>query len=87
MLLAILDCLEWLMAGRLYGYGMRLRFKEIDFEIRQIIIRDAKGQKDRVTMLPDCLIEPLRRQLVYAKSLHESDLSYDFAEVYPPLVM
>lgn len=92
-LLARLEGRDWLMAGMLYGCGMRLmecvrlRVKDVDFEMRQILIRDAKGQKDRITVLPDSLIEPLRRQFVYAKSLHEEDLSRGFGEVYLPYAL
>jgi integrase len=56
--LARLDGQPWLMASLLYGSGLRLmecvrlRVKEIDFGFRQILVRDGKGQKDRVTMLP-----------------------------------
>jgi integrase len=58
-----------LMAGLLYGSGLRLmecvrlRVKDIDFGLAQITVRDAKGGKDRVTMLPLNLSEPLRRHL------------------------
>ncbi len=59
-----------LMAGLLYGSGLRLmecvrlRVKDIDFELAQITVRDAKGGKDRITMLPLNLAQPLRRHLV-----------------------
>src|SRR5919112_290542 len=58
-----------LMAGLLYGSGLRLmecvrlRVKDIDFGYRQITVRDGKGEKDRRTVLPESLAEPLRRQL------------------------
>jgi integrase len=54
------------MASLLYGSGLRLteclslRVKDLDFEYRQITVRDGKGQKDRVTMLPSSTIEPLK---------------------------
>jgi integrase len=60
-----LDGMKWLMASLLYGAGLRLReclklrVKDVDFEYRQIIVRDGKGGKDRVTMLPAAVIEPL----------------------------
>ena len=53
---------------------MRLRVKDIDFELAQITVRDAKGVKDRITMLPLNLSEPLRRHLVRVKAQHEQDL-------------
>ena len=58
------------MAGLLYGAGLRLmeclrlRVKDIDFGFGQLVVRDGKGAKDRVTMLPQSLIEPLRDHLV-----------------------
>src|SRR5438874_790283 len=69
-----------LMAGLLYGSGLRLmecvriRVKDIDFALSQITVRDAKGGKDRVTMLPLNLSEPLRRHLLRTKAQHEQDL-------------
>ena len=70
---------RWLMASLLYGAGLRLteclklRVKDIDFGYRQILVRDAKGAKDRVTMLPRSTVEPLKRQLAVAKAMHEAD--------------
>lgn len=64
-LLGALSGVHWLMAGLLYGTGMRLmeclrlRVKDVDFGYGQILIRDGKGAKDRVTMLPEKLAEPL----------------------------
>ena len=54
-LLAELNGTMWLIASLLYGTGMRLRIKDIEFERREIIIREGKGNKDRVTMLPENL--------------------------------
>jgi integrase len=68
-LLAELNQQNWLMASLLYGAGLRLkeclrlRVKDIDFGYKQIIVRDAKGNKDRVTMLPSSLESPLRQCL------------------------
>ncbi|HKQ31357.1 MAG TPA: integron integrase, partial [Burkholderiales bacterium] len=89
-LLAQLEGTQWLMASLIYGSGLRimecarLRVKDIDFHYQQLMIRDAKGQKDRVTMLPDALIEPLRTQLVRVRTLHEQDLSEGYGRVYLP---
>lgn len=64
-LLAELRGGAWLMAGLLYGAGLRhfeclrLRVKDVDFNYRQLLVRDGKGQKDRVTLLPEKLVEPL----------------------------
>ncbi len=89
-LLAQLDGTLWLMASLIYGTGMRLmecvrlRVKDVDFHYKQIIIRDAKGQKDRVTMLPESLIEPLRNHLVRVKERHDQDLHEGSGRVYLP---
>lgn len=79
-----------LMAMLLYGTGMRLmecirlRVKDVDFGQNLILIRDAKGQKDRVTLLPDRTREPLHRQLAWAKTLHDHALSAGYGMVYLP---
>lgn len=71
--------LEWMIASLLYGTGMRLgecvqlRIKDFDLARREILIRDAKGQKDRVTMLPDSLVPHLKAQLEKARSLYDKD--------------
>lgn len=70
-----------LMASLLYGSGLRLmecvrlRVKDVDFAYRQVIVRDGKGTQDRVTMLPQVLEEPLKRQLAQAQLVHEADLA------------
>ena len=79
-----------LLAQLLYGSGLRLleclrlRVKDIDFERRAIIVRDAKGGEDRVTILPNSLVEPLREQLQRVKRLHEQDLARGYGAVYLP---
>jgi integron integrase len=79
-----------LVAQVLYGTGMRLmeglrlRVKDVEFERREIVIRDGKGGKDRVTMLPDRLVAPLRAHLERVRALHERDLAEGFGEVYLP---
>jgi integron integrase len=81
---------QWLMASLLYGSGMRileclkLRVKDIDFNYNQIIIRDAKGSKDRVTVLPQKLKKPLHHHLTKVKKLHEADLKKGFGAVDLP---
>ena len=66
-----------LVAALLYGTGMRLleglrlRIKDVDFERRELIVRDGKGGKDRVTVLPENLILPLRQQMAQAKARHD----------------
>ena len=89
-LLAAMCGTKWLMASLMYGAGLRvteclkLRVKDVDFGYRQILVRDGKGAKDRVTMLPQSTIEPLRKQLAYAKALHEADVGSGHAEVELP---
>jgi integron integrase len=78
------------MAQLLYGCGLRLnecsrlRVKDVDFGYLQITIRDAKGGRDRVTMLPVTLVEPLRRQIDKRRLLHEEDLAAGLGNVFLP---
>jgi integron integrase len=82
-----------LMAKLLYGSGLRLmecirlRVKDVDFDQRQITVRDGKGEKDRVTMLPESLIIPLKDQLQRVKYLHDEDLSKGYGSVYLPYAL
>lgn len=77
--LARLQGTVWLVASLLYGSGMRineclqLRAKDIDLLRRELVIRDSKGQKDRVTVLPDALVQPLRDHLARGRILFEAD--------------
>jgi integron integrase len=79
-----------LVATLLYGSGMRLmealrlRVKDVDFALNQILVRDGKGQKDRRTMLPASLAEPLRLHLAHVKSLHDADLRSHLGETWLP---
>ncbi len=89
-LLQHLNGTKKLMASLLYGTGMRLmecirlRVQDIDFEYQQIIVRNGKGQKDRVVPLPKMLVSPLRKQLDRGRQIHENDLKNGFGEVYLP---
>ncbi len=91
--LAHLDGQHWMMASLLYGAGLRLmecvrlRVKDVDFTDRQILVRDGKGQKDRVSMLPQAITEPLRQHLEKVKVLHEEDQAEGFGEVYLPFAL
>ena len=84
---------KWLMASLLYGAGLRLmeclrlRVKDIDFAYCQIIVRDGKGAKDRITLLPDLLVEPLKRQIARVQAVHEIDLREGFGSVYLPYAL
>ena len=92
-LLASLEGTHWLIAGLLYGSGLRLmeclrlRVKDIDFTYSQVTIRDGKGQKDRVSMLPARLKQPLRRHLQKVKVVHEQDVAAGYGEVYLPYAL
>jgi integrase len=63
---------------------VRLRVKDLDFAQHQIVVRDGKGMKDRVTMLPQRLAEPLRQHLAAVKALHEADLAAGQGDVLLP---
>jgi integron integrase len=89
----LFECLSGenrLMARLLYGSGLRLmecvrlRVKDVDLERRQIVVRDGKGAKDRVTMLPEALVCELEEHLKRVKRQHEEDLKADHGEVYLP---
>jgi integron integrase len=79
-----------LMLRLLYGTGMRLmecvrlRVKDVDFAMNQITVRDGKGGKDRVTMLPQSLAQPLRLQLTQVEAQHEADLAAGKGVVWLP---
>jgi len=91
--LSVVQGLHQLMAKLLYGSGLRLmeclrlRVKDIDFEQSQIIIREGKGEKDRATMLPSSLVEPLKTQIAYIRKLHELDLAQGFGSVELPFAL
>lgn len=88
-----LDGTRWIMVSLLYGSGLRLsecirlRVKDIDFGFHQIVVRDGKGEKDRFTMLPDSLVQPLTKHLQRVKVLHEQDLANGFGTVYLPYAL
>ena len=81
------------MGWLLYGSGLRLmecvrlRVKDVDFSYRQLTVRDGKGLKDRVTLLPDRLHEPLRLHLAKVKALHDEDLAQGYGSVYLPFAL
>jgi integron integrase len=88
MLLSKMSGVTGLMAGLMYGSGLRLmecvrlRVKDIDFARHQIMVRDGKGQKDRVTMLPERFAAPLREHITRVKAVYEQDLAQGAAGVY-----
>jgi integrase len=89
-ILAQLDGEKHLMAGLLYGSGLRLmeclrlRVKDVDFGQKHLVVRDGKGQKDRVTLLPGSLVEPLVRQIDAVRRRHDRDVAAGFGRVYLP---
>ena len=89
-LLEQLSGVKWLMASLLYGAGLRqieclmLRVKDVDFAYRQITVRDGKGGKDRVTMLPEQVVQPLQAHLGQVRALHLRDLAGGHGEVSLP---
>jgi len=88
--LSHLNGVNWIMANLLYGAGLRLkeclrlRIKDLDFGYKQIIVRDGKGGKDRFTILPDKLVEPLQKHLETVKTQHASDLRAGLGAVLLP---
>lgn len=82
-----------LVAKLLYGTGMRLmealrlRVQDVDFEQYQIIVRSGKGNKDRITTLPETLVGPLKEQLEKARVIHNNDLSEGYGRVYLPFAL
>lgn len=89
-LLARMDGRPWLIASLLYGTGLRLmeclrlRVKGVDFSRNEICVREGKGGKDRRTMLPRSLREPLQREIERARLLHLGDLAAGFGEARLP---
>ncbi|WP_297575931.1 integron integrase [uncultured Deefgea sp.] len=89
-LLAQADGLYALQLQLLYGTGirlmecMRLRVNDVDFERLEVLVRDGKGAKDRVTMLPQSVVEPLQAHLLRRRSIHEADLAAGMADVFLP---
>jgi integron integrase len=77
----------------LYGTGLRmiecarLRVKDVDFARKEILVREGKGFKDRVTMLPQSLAVSLREHLVRVRELHQRDLEKGLGEVYLPFAL
>ncbi len=89
-IMVLLDGIHWLVANIMYGAGLRLnecvslRVQDIDFDYRQIMVRNAKGEKERATVLPDGLREDLRRQIEKVSVMHKNDLENGYGKVYMP---
>lgn len=88
-----LDGERWLIASLLYGCGLRLmeclrlRVKDVDFANNCVIVREGKGNKDRITILPQSLIPFLMRHLDNVRTLFERDLEAGFGAVYLPYAL
>jgi len=88
--LANLEGDKWLMAALMYGAGLRLmeclrlRVQDVDFSRSEILVRDGKGGKDRITILPESLKEPFREHLKKVKAVHEQDLAAGWGHVQLP---
>lgn len=89
-ILACLTGANKLKGQLLYGSGLRLmeclrlRVKDVDFAQCHILVRDGKGQKDRVTLLPEALLTPLQNQLQHTQLIHEQDLANGFGRTSLP---
>ncbi|OHB81076.1 MAG: integrase [Planctomycetes bacterium RBG_16_64_10] len=81
---------KWLIAMLLYGGGLRLlealrlRVKDLDFERGEITVREGKGDKDRVTMMPRAVVRPLQEHLRRVQSIHQQDLTAGYGRVALP---
>lgn len=79
-----------LICQLLYGAGLRLmdclrlRVKDVAFELQQIVVRDGKGEKDRITVLPEVVVDALRTQIETARQLNQQDLAEGFGQVHLP---
>lgn len=86
-----LDGPMWLMVSLLYGSGLRvmeclrLRIADINFDRLEILVRDTNGYKNRITLLPASLIEPLKAHFQEVEILHEEDLAKGFGEARMPV--
>lgn len=92
----VLTCMtgsKALMAKLLYGAGLRasecvrLRVKDLDFAMLSITVRDGKGNKDRITLLPEALIDPLKMHLRRVHAIHQKDLHAGVGAVHLPYAL
>jgi integron integrase len=92
-IISLLNGTEWIMATLLYGAGlrllecMRLRVKDIDFGTNQIVVRSGKGSKDRLTMLPTAIKDPLQRHLEWVRKQYQRDLENGYDGVSLPYAL
>ncbi len=92
-LLSRLQGVDWLMASLLYGAGLRLmecvrlRIKDVDWARKEIVVRDGKGHKDRVTMLPLALVQPMKEQIACVRQQHAQEVRAGGGSVYLPYAL
>ncbi len=88
--ISLMDGTAQLVAKLLYGSGVRimeavrLRVKDIDYQMKQLTVRSGKGDKDRITTFPATLTPLLQNHLAGVKTLHQQDLAQGYGEVYLP---
>jgi integron integrase len=91
--LARLEDEYWLIGSILYGGGLRLqealqlRVKDVDFELRQLVVRSGKGGKDRVTILPEAIVDPLQRHLEVVRAQHSQSMKRGHGGVELPFAL
>jgi integron integrase len=84
---------EHLVAQMLYGSGLRLmealrlRVQDVEIEVRQVTVRSGKGDKDRVTVFPASLMEPLQNHLLVVRQMHRADLAAGWGRVVLPMAL
>ena len=92
-MIAVMSGVHQLMAKMMYGCGLRvleclrLRVKDIDFCLNQIVVRDGKGKKDRITVLPEGIKSDIEKHLQYVHRTHQEDLRRGFGRVYLPYAL
>jgi integron integrase len=92
-LLAELSGVPWIMAMLLYGSGLRLmeclrlRVKDVDLARRELVVREGKGDRDRITMLPEAIVDPLKRHMDLVRRIHERDLQAGFGRIALPAAL
>lgn len=92
-LLSAMQGTQQLMSKLIYGSGLRLmecvrlRVKDLDFGLNQVVVRNGKGSKDRMTVMPENLQALIKTQLEYVRRLHENDLKKGFGTVHLPYAL
>lgn len=93
LVMAQLDGKYWIAVNLLYGSGLRLveclrlRVQDIDFAMSQITVRAGKGNKDRVTMLPEAVVTPIKLHMEKVSNLHQRDIERGLGRVYMPVAL